>query len=401
MYQILLLVIILSIISTIERLDHRQCIDTAMNARSAFLVFMLLHLNQSIKAVTNAPYISYFVKRPIAFQTRKLSCFKQSIRDICCSERKNKYLCSFLMNPLYKFEREEEGCLGTWTEVDEIEFTNDEDEIEEEGFDDKYDNGQDEFIYEINYENYTSRKKKTHTSKALHKIKEHPLRTDEWLVEVKFRKESELFPSLPRNLFRKNKSRDENSQTIEQIFKFSDNGYVILVEDPTDGSYECDVQVENEKEKRSIFTCNPRYLLKKFNGNTNEEIKAKKIKEKKSKRVTKVGRWTMNTNGISFSIPVRVKMLENSFTPKFQTNSHTVHLHYHADVHLSKFQDQPRMFRGVITRDRLHGLRVKGKEIRKDLFRPVVGQFCAKGIGMDSLDTSYKSRGVGIKPGNA
>ncbi|GFH48413.1 hypothetical protein CTEN210_04889 [Chaetoceros tenuissimus] len=363
-----------------------------MNARSAFLVFMLLYLNQSTKAVTNAPYhISNFVKRPIAFQIKKLSCLKQSLRDKCGSESKSKYLCSFLMNPLHKFEREEEACLGTWTEVDEIEFTN-EDEIEEEVADDKYDNGQDEFIYEIDYENYVSEKKKTHTSKALHKIKEHPLRTDEWLVQVKFRKESELFPSLPRKFFRKDNNRDDKTRTIQQIFKFSDNGYVILVEDPNDGS-ERDAQIENYKEKRSIFNCNPRYLFKNYNDSRSEEIK-----EKKSKRVTKVGTWKMNTNGVSFSIPVRVQMLEDSFTPKLQTKTQTVYLHYHADVHLSKFQDQPRMFRGVITRDRLHG---HSSLHRKDLFRPVVGQFCAKGIGMDSLDTSYKSRGVGLKPGNA
>ena len=366
-----------------------------MNARSAILVFMLLHLNQSTKAVTNAPYISNFVKRPIAFQIKKLSCLKQSLRDICGSESKSKHLCSFLMNPLYKFEREEEACLGTWTEVDEIEFTN-EDEIEEEVADDKYDNGQDEFIYEIDYENYVSDKKKTHTSKALHKIKEHPLRTDEWLVEVKFRKESELFPSLPRKFSRKGKNRDDKTRTIEQIFKFSDNGYVILVEDPNDGNgSERDAQIENEKEKRSIFNCNPRFLFKNYNGSRSEEIKRGNFERKKNRRVTKVGTWKMNTNGVSFSIPVRVQMLEDSFSPKLQTKSNIVHLHYHADVHLSKFQDQPRMFRGVITRDRLHGL------LRKDLFRPVVGQFCAKGIGMDSLDTSYKSRGVGLKPGNA
>ena len=372
-----------------------------MNARTAFLVFSLLHLIQTIKAVTNAPYLSYFFKRPIAFQIKKSSCLKQSLRDIYDSEGKFKYLCSFFMNLLHKFERAEEACLGTWTEVDEIEFTNDEDEIEDQVVDDKYDNGQDEFIYEIDYENYVSEKKKTQMSKAHHKIKEHPLRTDEWLVEVKIRKESELFPSLPRKFFKKDKNRNEKSRTIEQIFKFSDNGYVILVEDPTDGIYECDAQIENEKEKRSTFTCNPRYLLKKCNVNRNEEVKEKKNKEKKSRRVTKVGRWTMNTNGVSFSIPVRVQMLEDSFTPKLKTKSQIVYLHYHADVHLSKFQDQPRMFRGSITRDRLHGLRVKGKEIRNDLFRPVVGQFCAQGIGFDTIDTSYKSRGVGLKPGNA
>ena len=85
----------------------------------------------------------------------------------------------------------------------------------------------------------------------------------------------------------------------------------------------------------------------------------------------------------------------------------TTTLHYRADIHLNKFGERPRMFKGIITRDRysiigdvpdrskkasLFGRRLP---TRTSLFRPVVATFEACGIGEDTVDLSYRERSSG------
>mmetsp|Transcript_835 Transcript_835/g.1921 ORF Transcript_835/g.1921 Transcript_835/m.1921 type:complete len:588 (-) Transcript_835:1455-3218(-) len=88
----------------------------------------------------------------------------------------------------------------------------------------------------------------------------------------------------------------------------------------------------------------------------------------------------------------------------------TTTLHYRADIHLNKFGDRPRMFKGVVTRDRFStvggksekpgtkpltflGLRVPP---RSKLFRPIIATFEADGIGVDTVDTTYRDRGFSL-----
>ncbi|CEL98275.1 unnamed protein product [Vitrella brassicaformis CCMP3155] len=58
---------------------------------------------------------------------------------------------------------------------------------------------------------------------------------------------------------------------------------------------------------------------------------------------------------------------------------------YMAEVHWNVFGSQPRMYKGVITRDRR-------APIRADLFRPVIGTFTGIGCGTDTADVSYRDR---------
>ena len=89
----------------------------------------------------------------------------------------------------------------------------------------------------------------------------------------------------------------------------------------------------------------------------------------------------------------------------------TTTLHYRTDIHLNKFGERPRMFKGIVTRDRysvigggqgdenkvwsLFGLSLPP---RATLFRPVVATFEACGMGEDSVDLAYRERGSASSP---
>ena len=88
----------------------------------------------------------------------------------------------------------------------------------------------------------------------------------------------------------------------------------------------------------------------------------------------------------------------------------TTTLHYRADIHLNKFGERPRMFKGIITRDRYSiigdvpegskkaSLFGRNLPTRTSLFRPVVATFEACGIGEDTVDLSYRERSSGGNP---
>lgn len=62
-------------------------------------------------------------------------------------------------------------------------------------------------------------------------------------------------------------------------------------------------------------------------------------------------------------------------------------LHHKAELHWNVFGEQPRMFRGTVTRDRL-----PQSFLPPWLFRPVVSSFVGSGVGSDTADTSYRHR---------
>ena len=200
---------------------------------------------------------------------------------------------------------------------------------------------------------------------------EHPMRTDEWLVTVNLsplllpgNSEAGLFPDFHDK--KKLAKRSSSKKRKHQVIKFAKNGYVVLVEGDDD---------TRESETDGEDLCESNGL------------------ERNGGRVTKIGKWKIDTSGVSWTIPVK-----SPDSPSKRTI-----LYYHADIHLSKFQEQPRMFRGVVTRDHFDDLTLPGVgvTIRKSLFRPVIATFTAEGIGTDTADISYKSRGFGLSKGNA
>jgi len=131
----------------------------------------------------------------------------------------------------------------------------------------------------------------------------------------------------------------------------------------------------------------------------------------KRKNKSRVGKWRLGHSGVAFDIPVSISSRgggrwkmergmigasgggncedSNSSAASLLSKRMTV-LHYHADIHLNKFGERPRMFRGVITRDRHSSF------LPSNFLRPVVGTFSAEGIGHDTSDTSYKERAISL-----
>ena len=73
------------------------------------------------------------------------------------------------------------------------------------------------------------------------------------------------------------------------------------------------------------------------------------------KQKPKVGKWRIGHSGVAFDIPVQVNVKRKKGSKNDNDDkllSRMTVLHYHADIHLNKFGERPRMFKGVITRDR-------------------------------------------------
>ena len=167
---------------------------------------------------------------------------------------------------------------------------------------------------------------------------EHPLRTDEWQLNIQLsrfypRGEGDLFPEcyddsntnafpgearVPVAADRKKSSSNMRYRKC-QVMQFARNGYVKIISNHDD---------HYDKQSTS----------------NNRRIKPR------------VGKWRIGHSGVAFDIPIQVVAGTTTSTRKKlqqneATNGVTV-LHYHADIHLNKFGERPRMFKGVITRDR-------------------------------------------------
>lgn len=240
-----------------------------------------------------------------------------------------------------RFEAEEKQRGGLWVDINDK--TSDEQSYDDGSYeDDEFEDSRLSIYEEIKplKDSMKSRNKNNN---------EHPMRTDEWLISVSLspfviarRREMLLFPISCSHLKKRGRQMD-------QYFKFAKNGYVLMVES----------DVTNE----------------------NEHVRS-------HQQITRVGKWNLGPHGISWTISV---------------GSLRTCLHYHADIHLSKFQERPRMFRGVVTRDRYVGAKIPFTNIsvHKYWFRPVIATFVGLGIGTDTADVSYKKRGFGLSGGNA
>jgi hypothetical protein len=287
-----------------------------------------------------------------------------------------------------KFEREEvarrNAGAGMW--IDEAEDEEDEEDFELDDY--EFDSSLDKEVEDygggkgqrenLNRWNMKSR----HEEGEEMEEEEHPMRTDEWIVQInisplllpgKGRNEAKLFPNSSSKVDNGHVPKRERKQKM----KFSKNGFVVIEE-----------EVESNAPRR-----------------------------------TKVGKWKMDSTGIAWEIPVQLAGgkatlstddddIPDILDPELRElgkdvrNMESTTLHYHADIHLSKFQDQPRMFKGVVTRDRYHDKHLKlpfNKRtfvLGRNIMRPVIATFTAEGIGEDTVDTKYKERGIGVQNPN-
>ena len=296
------------------------------------------------------------------------------------------HLCFTTISQL---EREEENAESKiWVDIDEVggdsEYTSDEQNIDEQYDDindyDIDDEGQESnnrwSIFRSRNDNNKQLKSKSNENhnnneEANTEIEEHPMRTDEWLVKVQLspfiilpgaiKRERALFPQQ----FKSQTNRRIGGRNRTQLMKFSSNGFVVLIEED-----------DNNNDHNDDSTI-----------------------QKSNQKITNVGKWQMNTNGICWTIQTPVPKGDNKEGKGERfNNGNSTCLYYHADIHLSKFQSKPRMLKGIVSRDRYDtNLKDNGKhELRKKLFRPVIGSFTAEGIGEDTLVLQYKDRGFGL-----
>lgn len=224
-------------------------------------------------------------------------------------------------------------------------------------------------------------------------VEEHPMRTDEWEFDIRLSRlfldaqdGEDLFPecyTTDREGRSYTKLRSKSRFRKRQIMTFAQNGYV-------------KVSVANSDNDDS-------------NGSNN------RIRPR-------VGKWRIGHSGVAFDIPVLMGANKkiNGNNDKVTSPPKMTVLHYHADIHLNKFGERPRMFRGVITRDRydsnrLHVVKLDDERrnlshlypsvlnhyrhssfLPPNLFRPVIGTFSAEGVGHDTADTSYKTRAISL-----
>lgn len=150
---------------------------------------------------------------------------------------------------------------------------------------------------------------------------EHPMRTDEWELDVRLSRtcpigEHHLFPEcsfgLNGNIHTRKRCRKR------QVMQFATNGYVKVIQDEQLTSNNMDASF----------------------------VPASSTCEKSERSRVQVGKWKIGHSGVIFDIPVSFHHIGEPSEQKSTV------LHYHADIHLNKFGERPRMFRGVITRDR-------------------------------------------------
>lgn len=297
---------------------------------SAVLLFLVLSLLTAIEG-TSIPIWNQI--QSIATKRRRILAFRNGFNN---NNNKNQ-----------KTEEDE----SVWMDIDEDDYD--------------YDEYDDDFIEEEKNQKPVrqSLSKGTKKDKPVEvEEEEHPIRTDEWLLNIQLspfvfqtKKESIFFGSTKRK--------------SSQILKFSNNGYVLW--NKTIGKWSIDTS--------GISFSLPITLPEELHNHHNLELKSPLIHTTTT---------TSTDDDDEDELEFEMDSMNGGNTKKI------VWVHYHADVHLHKFGQRPKMFRGVITRDRIKN----GKN--SQWFRPVIATFTAIGIGKDTADTNYKNRGFGCSNNN-
>lgn len=272
------------------------------------------------------------------------------------------------------------------------------------------------------------------TQRKVLTMKEHPLRTDEWEIHYK----AGLWKSAAKH---------EYTLTFDPLYKILRTflmqrpfitceqqhrrlaGGMMSRKDKTPSSEEDATAVRFHKNGFCKFSPVAFHSFH-FNEGVRTSRSSKcKTEGKSSLRIyPHIGRWKLNNHGcISWDVPISI-LLENYSTNcsndskdvydsntldhKMSIESNIVAfttLHFVADLHINRFGPRPRMHKGVVTCDRLvpsclccyydekkKRINGKNKMLSPTLFRPVVGSFVATGVGVDTLDNTYKHRKMGL-----
>jgi hypothetical protein len=259
-------------------------------------------------------------------------------------------------------------------------------------------------------------------------LEEHPLRTDEW--ELRFKGPQRRDP-------------------FQRLVNYAERTYDIGIDTP---------KKKGKRRARSSSTDDDGGVVVRFNTNGYcKLLQCSGLSETLDKNNVElfphVGSWHTHHGCVLWSIPVWVsihdpqqqrqpqqqqrKRTQDPHTESVTPSMHNLGdeeenqassaaasssmfklttLHFTAEVHVNKFGEQPRMFKGIVTRERFNtnlnanpnnrqqdrnsnNIHQNHNQYRQGLFgnvRPVVGTFAGSGIGVDTLDLEYKDRGLGL-----
>ena len=261
---------------------------------------------------------------------------------------------------------------------------------------------------------------------------EHPLRTDEWLVRIKVggfpwssaKENGMLFAeSSYDDVFAENddikvpKRTNLGSRERVQRLKFSRSGLVWVVHDGTfdSGDASAKTAIGRWKLDHTGLHWDVEVAVPPLQSKAVRARRAQiKETEEKDDETAQITAATVDLNAAdwgSFAAIAAGGSNDDKKEGSCVGGWRTTTLHYRTDIHLNKFGERPRMFKGIVTRDRyevIGGIQGDGKKVlslfglslppRGTLFRPVVATFEACGIGEDTVDLAYRERGSASSP---
>ena len=174
-------------------------------------------------------------------------------------------------------------------------------------------------------------------SSTVHPSSPHPLRMKEWKMKFSWKEQ-----------------RRQRATTME--FEFDANGYVRCLHPNT---------VHKNKQKDDTSSRQPAGRQKKQQHKEGDELDGTNFI---------VGTWKVAPSGMTWNM-------------SWDGRSYS----FYADLQVNPFGEYPKMFRGLVIRDR-SSLRSRGVLPRRFL-RPIVATFSGRGVGIDTADLTYKGRG--------
>ncbi|KAL3822984.1 hypothetical protein ACHAXA_008124 [Cyclostephanos tholiformis] len=206
---------------------------------------------------------------------------------------------------------------------------------------------------------------------------EHPMRTDEWRLDIRL---SRLYPTGEGDVLF---PECDDSVAIDATNAAADGRGATNDHRPTRRK----VTVNGKYRKRQVMQFARNGYVRVIYDDGGGKDGGRVVVGGGGRSKPRVGKWRIGHSGVAFDIPVH--LMPNGDDGAMSRRRMTV-LHYHAEIHLNKFGERPRMFRGVITRDRHSSF------LPPNFLRPVIGTFSAEGIGRDTSDTSYKERAISL-----
>jgi hypothetical protein len=259
-------------------------------------------------------------------------------------------------------------------------------------------------------------------------IEEHPLRTDEWLVRIKVggspwsssKENAMLFTeSSYDDVLAKNddlkvpKRGNLGKRKRVQRLKFSPSGFVWVVNDGSFRSGDVRTKIGRWKLDHTglhwdVEVAVPPLPSKAVKARNASNGKLKQ-EEQEDDEIAQIAAASADLNAPDWGSFAAIAASGSKGSEKEVTGVEgwrTTTLHYRTEIHLNKFGERPRMFKGIITRDRYSVIGDRPDDTKKAasifgfknlpprtmIFRPVVATFEAWGIGEDTVDLAYRER---------